>query len=118
MSLRIEMINYKLYSTLVLLFHFFNWKRASLGGEERKHVFLSFVRWTGGSSSDETVMRSGGGEATGARGSVGTKSAGCKRTGSIYSFGKCTCDVPKRYTAWPCPLGKERVVSEESKRRE
>lgn len=34
--------NRGLYSTLVLLFHFFTWERAPLAEEEKKHVFPPF----------------------------------------------------------------------------
>jgi len=38
----IDMANRGLYSTLVLLFHFFTWERAPLAEEEKKHVFPPF----------------------------------------------------------------------------
>ncbi|KAF8582383.1 putative cytochrome P450 phenylacetate 2-hydroxylase [Ramaria rubella] len=38
----IEMANRGLYSTLVLLFHFFKWERGALAEEEKKHVFPPF----------------------------------------------------------------------------
>ncbi|KAF7983120.1 hypothetical protein HWV62_24077 [Athelia sp. TMB] len=38
----IDMANRGLYSTLVLLFHFFTWERAPLAEAERKHVFPPF----------------------------------------------------------------------------
>lgn len=36
------MANRGLYSTLVLLLHFFTWERQPLGEEEKKHVFPPF----------------------------------------------------------------------------
>ncbi|KAH7312500.1 putative cytochrome P450 phenylacetate 2-hydroxylase [Stachybotrys elegans] len=38
----IDMANRGLYSTLVLLLHFFTWERQPLGEEEKKHVFPPF----------------------------------------------------------------------------
>ncbi|KAL2279970.1 hypothetical protein FJTKL_13107 [Diaporthe vaccinii] len=38
----IDMANRGLYSTLVLLLHFFTWKRQPFGEEEKKHVFPPF----------------------------------------------------------------------------
>ncbi|KAJ6466465.1 putative cytochrome P450 phenylacetate 2-hydroxylase [Mycena sanguinolenta] len=38
----IDMANRGLYSTLVLLLHFFTWERQPLGEEEKKHVFPLF----------------------------------------------------------------------------
>ncbi|KAK7730287.1 hypothetical protein SLS63_005857 [Diaporthe eres] len=38
----IDMANRGLYSTLVLLLHFFTWERQALGEEEKKHVFPPF----------------------------------------------------------------------------
>ncbi|KAI4257692.1 MAG: hypothetical protein L6R42_005501, partial [Xanthoria sp. 1 TBL-2021] len=38
----IDMANRGLYSTLVLLLHFFTWERQPLGEEQKKHVFPPF----------------------------------------------------------------------------